>query len=108
MAAVNAEPEYSAKAGADVAATQSALAGAAQVVEQTFYFPYLAHAMMEPLNCTIEPTADGVVLHDGCQFPSGSHQALAAVLKLPMEKIKINTLYAGGLVRPAGDADRRL
>ena len=97
MAAVDKAPEFNAKEGSDLSATEAALKGAAQVVEQVFYFPYLAHAMMEPLNCTIEPTADGgVMLHDGCQFPVGAHPAIATVLKLPKEKVKINTLYAGG------------
>ncbi len=96
LAAVDTDPEYNAKEGADLAATRTALDGAAKVIEQEFYLPYLAHAPMEPLTCTIEPTADGVVLHDGCQFPAGAHPALAAVLKLPPEKIRINTLYAGG------------
>jgi isoquinoline 1-oxidoreductase beta subunit len=70
---------------------------AAQVVEQTFYFPLLAHAPMEPLNCTIEADEDGgVTLHDGAQFPTGPHMALAQILDLPMEKVRINTMFAGG------------
>ena len=70
---------------------------AVKTVEQTFYFPLLAHAPMEPLNCTIEADADGgVTLHDGCQFPTGPHMALAQILKLPMEKVRINTMLAGG------------
>ena len=51
---------------------------------------------MEPLCCVIEPTDSGVTLHDGCQFPSVAHLALAKVLNLKPEQIKINTVYAGG------------
>jgi len=70
---------------------------AAQVVEQTFYFPLLAHAAMEPLNCTIEANEDGgVTLHDGAQFPTGPHMALAQIFDLPMDKVRINTMLAGG------------
>lgn len=70
---------------------------AAKVVENTFYFPLLAHAPMEPLNCTIEANDDGgVTLHDGAQFPTGPHMALAQILQLPMEKVRINTMLAGG------------
>jgi len=70
---------------------------AAQVVEKTFYFPLLAHAAMEPLNCTIEANEDGgITLHDGAQFPTGPHMALAQIFELPMEKVRINTLLAGG------------
>ncbi|KIC15439.1 MULTISPECIES: xanthine dehydrogenase family protein molybdopterin-binding subunit [unclassified Leisingera] len=96
LAAVNAEPEYNVT-GADHAATTEQIEGAAQVVEQTFYFPLLAHAPMEPLTCTIEADADGgVTLHDGCQFPTGPHMALAQIFQLPMEKVRINTMFAGG------------
>ncbi len=95
MAAVNADPAFIAK-GDSPESVQTALAGAATVIEQDFYQPFLAHATMEPLTCTIEPTEDGVILHDGSQFPSGGNGALAAVLQLPPEKVQVNTLYAGG------------
>ncbi|WP_300014302.1 molybdopterin cofactor-binding domain-containing protein [uncultured Roseobacter sp.] len=95
-AALDAEPTYNVNK-TDAAATQAALDGAAQVVEQTFYFPLLAHAPMEPLNCTIEATEDGgILLHDGCQFPTGPHMAMAEIFQLPMEKIQIKTMLAGG------------
>ena len=107
MAALEAEPEYNVTK-ADFGATNSAIDGAAQVIEQTFYFPLLAHAPMEPLNCTIETTDDGgVLLHDGCQFPSGPHYALSQILDLPMDKVRINTMLAGGSFgrRATPDAD---
>ncbi|PTX56321.1 isoquinoline 1-oxidoreductase beta subunit [Litoreibacter ponti] len=95
-AALDAEPTYNVNK-ADVAAVNAAIDSAAQVVEQTFYFPLLAHAPMEPLNCTIEQTADGgLILHDGAQMPTGPHMALAQIFELPMEKIQINTMLAGG------------
>ena len=93
--AVNTDPQWTAK-GDGVAQVQAQLDSAAKVIEQDFYQPYLAHATMEPLTCTIEPTADGVILHDGSQTPSGGHSGLTAVLQLPPEKIQVNTLYAGG------------
>ncbi|WP_299829428.1 xanthine dehydrogenase family protein molybdopterin-binding subunit [uncultured Roseobacter sp.] len=94
--ALDAEPTYNVNK-TDAAVTQAALDGAAQVVEQTFYFPLLAHAPMEPLNCTIEATEDGgILLHDGCQFPTGPHMAMAEIFQLPMEKIQIKTMLAGG------------
>ncbi|WP_264214171.1 xanthine dehydrogenase family protein molybdopterin-binding subunit [Leisingera thetidis] len=96
LAAVNAEPQYNVN-GADHAATAAQIEGAAKVVEQTFYFPLLAHAPMEPLTCTIEADADGgITLHDGCQFPTGPHMAMAQIFQLPMEKVRISTMFAGG------------
>ncbi|MCY4312458.1 MAG: molybdopterin-dependent oxidoreductase [Gammaproteobacteria bacterium] len=96
LAAVNAPPDFVAKEGPGLEETSRLIDNAAQTVEAEFYLPWLCHAPMETLTCTIEPTADGVRLHDGCQFTTGSHQALAAVLELPMENIEINTVYAGG------------
>ncbi len=70
---------------------------AATIVEETFYFPLLAHAPMEPLNCTIEANEDGgITLHDGAQMPTGPHMALAQIFELPMDKVRINTMLAGG------------
>ncbi len=96
LAAVNAPPQLVATPDSDMDQTAGLVESAAQVVEAEFFLPFLCHAPMEPLTCTIEPTADGVILHDGCQNPTGVHHALAAVLQLPLEKIKINTVYAGG------------
>ena len=92
MAALEGEAEF------NVTKTEAGpMADAAQVVEQTFYFPLLAHAPMEPLNCTIEADADGgVTLHDGAQAPSGPHAALSQILQLPMDKVRVKTMLAGG------------
>jgi isoquinoline 1-oxidoreductase beta subunit len=96
IAAVNRDPEYNVT-GADQAATAALVDGADKVVEQTFYFPLLAHAPMEPLTCTIEANEDGgITLHDGAQMPTGPHMAFAQIFELPMEKIRINTMFAGG------------
>jgi isoquinoline 1-oxidoreductase beta subunit len=107
MAALDAEPTYNVNK-ADVAAVTAAIDGADKVVEKTFYFPLLAHAPMEPLNCTIEQTADGdIVLHDGAQMPTGPHMAYQQIFQLPPEKIHIKTMLAGGSFgrRATPDAD---
>ena len=107
MAALDAPATYNVNK-TDEAAISAAIDGADKVVEKTFYFPLLAHAPMEPLNCTIEQTAEGdIVLHDGCQFPTGPHMAMAQIFELPMEKVHINTMLAGGSFgrRATPDAD---
>ncbi|MDP5217755.1 molybdopterin-dependent oxidoreductase [Ruegeria sp. 2205SS24-7] len=107
IAAVTADPEYNVS-GTDQAEVAARIDGASTVLDETFYFPLLAHAPMEPLTCTIEATADGgVLLHDGCQMPTGPHMALSQILQLPMEKVQINTLFAGGSFgrRATPDAD---
>ncbi|WP_299748210.1 molybdopterin cofactor-binding domain-containing protein [uncultured Tateyamaria sp.] len=94
--ALEAESTYNVN-NADVPAVQAAIDGADTVVEETFYFPLLAHAPMEPLNCTIEQTEDGgILLHDGCQIPTIPHGAIAQIFDLPFEKVQIKTVLAGG------------
>ena len=107
MAALDAEPTYNVNK-AERAAVKSAVDDADTVVEKTFYFPLLAHAPMEPLNCTIEQTAEGdIVLHDGAQMPTGPHMAYQQIFELPPEKIHIKTMLAGGSFgrRATPDAD---
>jgi len=104
---VRAEPQYTGSA-TDLATASAAIAGAARVVEQEFYFPMLAHAPMEPMGATIEPLADGgVIMHDGAQFPTANNMVMAQILELPPEKIQVNTLYAGGFFgrRATPDSD---
>ena len=96
IAAVNADPTY-VLTDTTAAQAQSSMEGAATVLEETFYFPLLAHAPMEPLTCTIEATADGgVIMHDGCQMPTLPHGALSQILNVPMDKVQIKTMLAGG------------
>lgn len=91
IAGVEGDPQFT------VEGAMPDLSGAAQVLDRTFYFPLLAHAPMEPLTCTIEPTEEGgIVLHDGAQMPTGPHMALSQILDLPMEKVAVNTMFAGG------------
>ncbi|MFC3614611.1 molybdopterin cofactor-binding domain-containing protein [Lutimaribacter marinistellae] len=107
LAALDAAPVYNVNE-ADRASVSTAVDGAATVVEKTFYFPLLAHTPMEPLNCTVEQTAEGdIVLHDGAQMPTGPHMAYQQIFELPPEKIHIKTMLAGGSFgrRATPDAD---
>ncbi len=91
------DPQFNARKDGDFAKTNAAIDAAPKKVEAEFILPHLAHAPMEPLNCVIEPTADGgVILHDGCQFPALVHPTVAKVLELKPEQVSIKTYYAGG------------
>ena len=90
------EPTYQTREGADLKASSQAIAGADKIVEAEFLFPHLAHAPMEPLNCVIEPTEQGVKFHDGCQFPGLTQPVIAQVLGLDPANVEVNTVYAGG------------
>ncbi|GAB5471372.1 MAG: molybdopterin-dependent oxidoreductase [Rhodospirillales bacterium] len=89
-------PQHQARPGADLAAIDRRLQEADQVIEAEFHFPFLAHAPMEPLTCTIAPTAKGVVIYDGSQFPGITQPVVAGILGLKPDQVEIDTLYAGG------------
>ncbi|WP_298723489.1 xanthine dehydrogenase family protein molybdopterin-binding subunit [uncultured Ferrovibrio sp.] len=74
----------------------AAFAKAAKVVEATYDFPYLAHAPMEPLDCVVRLTADGVEIWAGDQFQTVDQANAARILGIKPEQVKINTLFAGG------------
>ena len=74
----------------------AALASAAQTIEATYEFPFLSHAPMEPLNSTIEKIGDRYVIRSGTQMPSVEQQRVAEFLGVPLEKVELENLYAGG------------
>lgn len=72
------------------------IAAAAKTFSADFSFPYLAHASMEPLNCVVQLGPDGCEIWNGEQAHTMDQMAVAAVLGLKPEQVKINMLYAGG------------
>jgi len=73
-----------------------AFKGAVKIVEADYEFPYLAHATMEPMNCVVQITDDGVEVWNGSQSPTGDQLGIAAALWMLPGNVKINTLFAGG------------
>ena len=73
------------------------LARAAEVIRADYEFPFLAHATMEPQNCTAQ-FANGVMeLWSPTQFPDWAHSAVAEHLKLDKDKVKVHvTPLMGG------------
>ena len=77
-----------------------ALPGAAQKVEAVYEIPFLAHAAMEPMNCTVHVRADGCDIWVGNQVVSRAQATAAQVTGLPAEKILVhNHLLGGGFGR---------
>src|SRR5713226_5382774 len=90
---LSASPGTIAKKTGDPAA---ALAGAAKTIAAEYDVPYLAHAMMEPLNCVVDLRSDGCEIWTGTQFETVDRANAAQVAGLPPEKVKINTTLLGG------------
>jgi len=74
----------------------SALAGAAKKVEAVYESPFLAHATMEPMNCTVHVRRDGCEVWTGSQVLSRARAAAAKVTGLPLEKVVVHNHFLGG------------
>jgi isoquinoline 1-oxidoreductase subunit beta len=74
----------------------AALAKAHRRLEAVFDVPYLAHAPMEPLNCTVKLDADSCDVWTGTQFQTMDQGVTAKLTGLPLEKVRIHTTFLGG------------
>jgi isoquinoline 1-oxidoreductase subunit beta len=72
----------------------------AEVYSQEYESQFLAHATMEPMNCTAHVTDDGCTIWGPLQGPELAKLAVSGMFKLPPEKVTINrTLLGGGFGR---------
>jgi isoquinoline 1-oxidoreductase beta subunit len=76
--------------------TASAFSGADKTIEREFVFPYLAHAPMEPLDGYLEWDGTSALARFGSQFQTTEHMTIASILGLPLEKVRLETMLAGG------------
>ena len=58
--------------------------------------PYLAHAAMEPMNCTVKITGDKCEIWTGTQMPAVDQAAAAKILGFKPEQVNVNTAFLGG------------
>lgn len=100
----NAYIEKSLMAGADKANAiavkkgdaQKALAGAKKKLKATYFVPFVAHATMEPMNCTVHVRKDSCDIWAPTQIQTVPHMLIAPkITGLPPEKIKLHTTYLG-------------
>ena len=75
---------------------EAALRGAARTVEATYEAPYLAHACMEPMNCTAHVSDGRAEIWAPTQNPQGIQREAARVSGLPSEAITVHVTYLGG------------
>ncbi|MFM1895520.1 MAG: hypothetical protein RLZZ385_594 [Pseudomonadota bacterium] len=80
----------------EVGDTPAAMAGAADIIEAAYRVPYLAHAPMEPMNCTVH-------FHDGkcdvwtsTQDNLGIRGRIASVGGLKENDVTMHPVYLGG------------
>ncbi len=80
-----------ASAGGDV---EKALGESPLVAE--YSLPYLAHAPMEPLNCTVRHGEGTCEVWTGTQFQTIDQQRVAQIFGLKPEQVAIHTTFLGG------------
>ena len=76
--------------------TEAALGKAPRRVEAEYDVPYLAHAPMEPLNCTVILEADHCDVWTGTQFQTMDQSTVAQITGLKPEQVSIHTTFLGG------------
>ena len=81
------------------------LNGAARKFERTYEAPFLAHATMEPMNCTADVKAGSCDVYVPTQGQTASHAAAVAASGLTADKVKVHTTYMGGGFGRRGEAD---
>jgi isoquinoline 1-oxidoreductase beta subunit len=72
------------------------LAGAAKKLEALYEVPYLAHACMEPMNCTASVKPDSVEIWGSTQAPGLLQIVLSQVAGVKPEQVKVTTTMLGG------------
>jgi isoquinoline 1-oxidoreductase beta subunit len=77
-----------------------AMAGAVTKVEAIYQLPFLAHATMEPMNCTVHLHNDNCEVWVGTQALARAQAAAAKAAGLPLDKVVVhNHLIGGGFGR---------
>lgn len=69
---------------------------AAKKVEAEYELPFLAHATLEPVNCTAEIINGECHITGPIQFQQGAQYGVAAAISMPPEKVFIHTTFLGG------------
>jgi isoquinoline 1-oxidoreductase beta subunit len=76
--------------------TERALAGAARTVEAAYYYPFLAHAPLEPQNCTAHFKDGKLEVWVGSQTPREGRQVIAQSLGMNESDITVHFVRMGG------------
>jgi len=81
---------------AEAGSVSDGLRKAAMTIEAEYAFPYLAHAPMEPENCTVRISRGKCEIWAGTQFQGMDQQIAAHITGLKPEQVDIHTTFLGG------------
>jgi isoquinoline 1-oxidoreductase beta subunit len=71
-------------------------AAAAKKIEAVYEVPFLAHATMEPVNCTAHVRGDICELWAPTQIPGAAADSVAGALGIPRDHVKVHVTFIGG------------
>ncbi len=75
---------------------EDALASAAIVVDNTFSYPFVSHATLEPHNCSAEFRDGEVWVRGPIQMPMSAQSIVARATGLPMNRVHVHATRIGG------------
>ena len=96
------KPGAVAKASGDV---DKAMAEATRTVEQSYTLPYISHAQAEPVNCTAHVEKERCRIWVPTQGQTVTQMVASQITGLPVDKIEVMTLPAGGGFGLRGEPD---
>jgi len=102
MAALADQPGAVGKTVGDAPGT---IAAAAKKLDAVYEAPFLAHACMEPMNCTASVKADSCEIWASTQMPTGAQQIAAKITGLDPHKVRVHTMFMGGGFGRRGGVD---
>jgi isoquinoline 1-oxidoreductase subunit beta len=74
----------------------AAIAGAAVKLDAVYQLPFLAHAPMEPINCTVHVRSDGADVWCGTQVPTRAQAEAAKAAGLSPDQVTLHNHMLGG------------
>jgi isoquinoline 1-oxidoreductase beta subunit len=74
----------------------AALKAGHKVLRATYKLPLLAHATLEPMNCTADARGDGCDVHVGTQWQDAAQATAAKAAGLEPSQVRIHTTLLGG------------
>ncbi len=74
----------------------AALASATQRVQAEYRAPYLAHATMEPISCTVQVDNGRATVWAATQAPDVARRAVSKAIELPQDAIDMRVQLIGG------------
>jgi isoquinoline 1-oxidoreductase beta subunit len=75
---------------------EQALSGSAKRIQAVYRAPYLAHATLEPMNCTVQVKDGRVRLWVPTQVPGSAREIAARVAGVAPEAVEVEVTYLGG------------